>query len=363
MRKSLLYLCGIAVAASLVLASPAVAGDRPANEILAEYDAVEMPTYDREKRGDKEYAAEYREKRQAAVAKRCELILELYQADPRHERLAELLPERWAALARPANSDLDKAAAFIAELDAAAKKHKGGEIAVEALHAKARAFTTMIRSEAVTRDQLVAAVDAFVKAAPKDKRAPRLMMTIAKRHTKDTGEQIKVYNRVAKLFPDDRSAKYAKGKARQIEELGKSFALEFNDAISGESVSMRRLRGKIVVVDFWATWCRPCVKEMPHMKELYAQYKDKGVEFIGVSLDVPEDEDGLKKLKEYCEENEIAWPQYYQGNKWESEYSTSWGINGIPTMFIIDSDGKLHSTRVRGKLDELIPELLAKRDT
>ena len=68
-----------------------------------------------------------------------------------------------------------------------------------------------------------------------------------------------------------------------------------------------------MVIDFWATWCGPCVAEMPKMKELYAKYRDKGVEFIGVSLDQPKEQGGLDKLKKFVKENEIAWPQYYQG--------------------------------------------------
>lgn len=94
------------------------------------------------------------------------------------------------------------------------------------------------------------------------------------------------------------------------------------------------------------------------MKELYAEYKDKGVEFIGVSLDQSEERGGLTKLRDYVEANEIGWPQYYQGNYWQSEFSVSWGINSIPAIFIVDKEGKLHSTNARGKLDTLIPELL-----
>ena len=96
------------------------------------------------------------------------------------------------------------------------------------------------------------------------------------------------------------------------------------------------------------------------MKKLYAEYKDKGVEFIGISLDAPEEQGGLDALKKFVKEKELPWPQYYQGKGWESEFSRSWGINGIPCLFVVDADGILHSTTARGQLETMIPELLAK---
>ena len=157
-------------------------------------------------------------------------------------------------------------------------------------------------------------------------------------------------------------AQQAAGKTHK-QAVGQQFELSFTDAISGKKIDVQKgLKGKVVVVDFWATWCGPCVADMPKNKELYAKYKDKGVEFIGVSLDHTEARGGLTQLKDFVAQQGITWPQYYQGNYVLSEFSASWGITSIPTVFIIDADGKLASTKARENLEQLIQELLAKRE-
>jgi thiol-disulfide isomerase/thioredoxin len=128
------------------------------------------------------------------------------------------------------------------------------------------------------------------------------------------------------------------GRTRRASAIGQSVELTFTDVISGKPIDLQKdLKGRVVVLDFWATWCGPCVAEMPHMKQLYAQYKDKGVEFIGVSLDNPEDKGGLTALKKYAKENEIGWPQYHvQGKGGDHTFASGWGGR---------AEGDRHGTR------------------
>ena len=98
------------------------------------------------------------------------------------------------------------------------------------------------------------------------------------------------------------------------------------------------------------------------MKKLYAEFKDKGVEFIGVSLDKPKEEGGLDKLKDFVAANGIEWPQYYQDNNLNVKFSTSWGIISIPSVFLVDTDGNLTSVEARGKLEKMIPQVLGKAE-
>lgn len=325
---------------------------RTAEAILADYDAVEMPSFDGSKRGDQKYIQQFMKQRREVMLKKAHLAKKLYEVAPGHDRAVPLLLERWGTLAYSGKTD-----AVLSETDAFLKAHPDHAKRADVSYARANA---LMRSRD-SREKFKTEAEAFVEAYPDDQRGAALLSMLA-RMEDDATEKHALLNRIIADYPDSRYAARCKGELRQLEGVGKPFELAFDDAISGKHIDMKDLEGKVVVIDFWATWCGPCVAEMPHMKELYAKHKAQGVEFIGVSLDQPEDKGGLKKLKEFVAKNEIAWPQYYQGKGWESEFSTGWGIAGIPTLFIVDADGLLHSVNARGKLDKLIPELIEKRD-
>lgn len=126
--------------------------------------------------------------------------------------------------------------------------------------------------------------------------------------------------------------------------------------IAGEDFDIAQYKGKVVLVDFWATWCGPCIAEMPHIKEVYAKYHDKGFEIIGVSLDYKKED-----LEEYVKAEKIAWVQLYHVGENPDEsnpIAKYYGINGIPTGILVDREGKVVSLQaLRENLDEELEKL------
>ncbi|HMF36386.1 MAG TPA: TlpA disulfide reductase family protein [Isosphaeraceae bacterium] len=340
-----------------VLASAALAlgADRPASEILKDIDAVKMPALDRSKLRDRVYVQEYVKQREEATKTRDKLILELYKAAPDNERIPTLMAQRWGSTP-PGGPRID---ALIKEIDNVLAHTKNDKLKVEGTYFKAQAQLFKARQHGEGKLDTTA-IDAFIQLAPKDPRAGSLIY-VAAMSASDPKTKTALEDRILKEYPDSQFTSMIKGARRQREGIGKPFELEFTDASSGSTISMGTLKGKVVVVDFWATWCGPCVAELPAMKKLYEKFHGQGVEFLGVSLDKPKQQGGLDALKKFVKEQEIPWPQYYQGKGGDSDFSRSWGIYSIPTMFLVDQEGKLVSVEARGKLAELIPGLLAKK--
>ena len=124
--------------------------------------------------------------------------------------------------------------------------------------------------------------------------------------------------------------------------------------VDGQEVDLSKLRGKVVLLDFWATWCPPCRAEVPDVVAAYGKYHDKGFDVVGVSLD--QDKDALLA---FIKDKGMAWPQYFDGKGWDNEISSRFGINSIPAMWLLDKKGMVVSTDVRDQLDAEIEKQLA----
>ena len=213
-------------------------------------------------------------------------------------------------------------------------------------------------------------------------RFKKVMSPTSIRHSYYLGDMLETRERVDEMFNvftellkhhKDNKSIYAH-LARTHERLGnKELASEYTDKakpvtvsegetvpdfigkdLEGKPVSIADFRGKVLLVDFWAVWCGPCVAEMPNVKRVYNTYKDQGFDILGISLDNDE-----KTLRDYLKKNEIPWRQAFDGQGWDSTVPSIYGIRGIPTMWVIDKDGALISENARGEnLEKIIVKAL-----
>jgi thiol-disulfide isomerase/thioredoxin len=138
-------------------------------------------------------------------------------------------------------------------------------------------------------------------------------------------------------------------KREEAQKLQKSLtagapfpAIEEKD-LAGEPLSTAQHAGKVLLIDFWATWCGPCVAELPNVLQTYNTYHDKGFDIIGVNLDTDR-----QKLESFLKQRHVVWQQYFDGQGWTNKLAVKYGIESIPATFLLDQKGIIIGRDLRG---------------
>jgi thiol-disulfide isomerase/thioredoxin len=140
---------------------------------------------------------------------------------------------------------------------------------------------------------------------------------------------------------------------KKINRIGKPPELKFK-AVDGRDVDLKAMKGKVVLLDFWATWCGPCMAELPKVKAAYEKFHPKGFEIVGLSFD--HDKSALERV---LKREKMDWPQHFEENPDSGGFGEQFDIAAIPAMWLIDKKGNLRDLNARENLAGKVEKLLA----
>jgi peroxiredoxin len=196
---------------------------------------------------------------------------------------------------------------------------------------------------------------ALVKEFPAEMEPWQMLMEVAK--YSQAAKELSIYQLMAELAPDERLKKYAEDKVRALDRIGKPAVMAFK-AQDGRDVDIAKMRGKVVLLDFWATWCGPCVAELPNLKKVYEELHEAGFEILGVSGD-----EDCDTLATFVKKNKMPWPQVCDKDlAAKSSILREYGIGKFPTMYLVDKKGNIRDMDARQDLEEKVRNLLKEQD-
>lgn len=195
-------------------------------------------------------------------------------------------------------------------------------------------------------------IAAFEKQYPQGPLTDQLRVLQARLFQKSAPDKAESLWQVLAKSNDPQVAEQAQDSLVALQIARKPLQLKFT-AIEGGTFDLEKLRGKVVLLDFWATWCGPCVMSVPGVVAMYGKLHDKGFEIAGISLDQDKD-----KLVAFTKQFRMTWPQYYDGKVWDNAISSRFRVHAIPATWLVDKKGYARPTE-DGDLATQVEKLLS----
>lgn len=214
----------------------------------------------------------------------------------------------------------------------------------QAISAEYMARQTPDADFAKVQEWYISALGRFVERYPRVPEAAQawLNLALSKEFEDKDSEALAYYRKVVSLFPGADSGEMAAGAIRRLESVGQQVELQ-GTTIKGKPFRLSSLRGKPVVVHYWATWCEPCKQDMKQLRRLLAAYQQAGLQVVGVNVDRKKSD-----AERYLQQTQVPWVQLYEAGGLEgSRLAREFGVQTLPTMMLIDPSGKVVRHNVR----------------
>ncbi len=208
---------------------------------------------------------------------------------------------------------------------------------------------------AQVQEQWLTSLQTFVQEYPSSDDASEAMLQLAVGHefAGETEQAIAWYEKIVAAFPESQSAKKAAGAKRRLQSVGNVLEM-YGSTMDGKTISLAALRGRVVLIHYWATWCEPCKQDLETLKKLQAKYARQGFNLIGINLDSERE-----LAAQYLKSNPLPWPQLFEAGGLDGRLANELGVLTLPTMILLDKGGKVVNRNVHsGELDEALGKLL-----